>query len=394
MTRHLTADVVIVGGGIVGSSAALFLRRAGASVILLERDRPGSRASGVNYGGVRRQGRPPDHLPLSLRAHALWSDLPSLIGEDGEYVRSGHLKLARSDADMAALEAYAAAAAPYGLGLQLLDTAALRRLCPAVSTAAVGGSFCPDDGHANPRLVSPAFARAAAAAGATVLDRCPVTAAEPCSEGFRITSTPADLVVTAPVLLNCAGAWAGELAARLGDTLPISAAHPLMAVTEPLPRFLEVSIGVEGGGVYGRQVDRGNCVFGGGRGFAHPMPQGTPDGSPPDFARPARAAALSLLTQATALFPALQGTTIIRCWSGVEAYTPDHAPIIGASLVHSGLFHACGFSGAGFQIGPAVGAVLADLVMSGRSETPLQAFRPDRFAPPVQDPLPRANSQP
>lgn len=383
MTRHLRADVVIVGGGIVGGSAALFLRQAGASVILMERDRPGSRASGVNYGGVRRQGRPPEHLPLSQRAHALWASLESLIGEDGEYVRSGHLKLARSAADMASLEAYAARVENFGLGLRLLDAADLRRLYPMVGDSAVGGSLCPEDGHANPRLVSPAFSRAAAAAGATILDQSPVSDVRITTEGFHITSAQADVTVSAPVMINCAGAWAGELAARMGETLPIAVIHPLMAVTEPLPHFLDVSIGVEGGGIYGRQVERGNFVFGGGRGFAHPKAGATADSTPPDYARPERHAALRLLAQGTGLFPALQGCTIIRSWSGVEAETPDHAPIIGPSRIHPGLFHACGFSGAGFQIGPAVGAVLADLVTTGRSVTPLDAFRPDRFSSPA-----------
>ena len=96
MTETLRADVAIVGGGIVGASAALFLRRFGLSVVLLERGQCGAAASGVNYGGVRTQGRAMAQLPLSLRARKIWARLPELIGIDGEYVQSGHLKLARS----------------------------------------------------------------------------------------------------------------------------------------------------------------------------------------------------------------------------------------------------------------------------------------------------------
>ncbi|GAB3450257.1 NAD(P)/FAD-dependent oxidoreductase [Insolitispirillum peregrinum] len=376
MSRLIEADVAIVGGGIVGGSAALFLARAGKKVVLLERDRCGSRASGVNYGGVRRQGRAPQQLPLAQRSHALWGQLPDLIGEDGEYVRSGHLKLARSPQDMAVLESYAAQVADYGLGLRLLSGRELRQMYPMIGDKAVGGSLCPEDGHANPRLVSPAFSRAAAAAGATIIEGAPVSEVEQTSSGFRLRSVAQDLTVTAPVLLNCAGAWSGVLAARLGETLPISAAHPLMAVTEPLPAFLPVSIGVEGGGVYGRQVTRGNFIFGGGRGIPHPV---SGDAPVPDFARPERGALISLLQQAAELFPDLAGATIIRSWSGVEAYTPDHEPIIGPSSTIPGLFHACGFSGAGFQTGPAVGAILADLVTLGQSSTPIAAFSADRF---------------
>jgi sarcosine oxidase subunit beta len=156
--ERITADVAIVGGGIMGASAALFLRRMGFSVVLLERDLCGSRSSGVNYGGVRRQGRPLSQLPLSQRAHQIWGQLPQLIGIDGEYQRSDHLKLARSLDDLRSLQDYAASSQGFGLDLQLLDRDELRRRFPWVGSVAVGASLCPDDGHANPRLVSPAFA--------------------------------------------------------------------------------------------------------------------------------------------------------------------------------------------------------------------------------------------
>lgn len=92
----LQCDVAIVGGGIVGTSAALALRKLGKTVILLERDLCGSRSSGVNYGGVRRQGRSLIQLPLAQRAHAIWEKLSDLLGSACEYTRSGHLKIARS----------------------------------------------------------------------------------------------------------------------------------------------------------------------------------------------------------------------------------------------------------------------------------------------------------
>ena len=163
---RLDVDVLIIGGGIVGSSAALFLAQGGQRVALLERNFCGAQASGVNYGGVRRQGRPLVQLPLSSRAHQIWGGLRELLGTDGEYLRSGHLKLARSEADFVALQAYEQASQGFGLDLQLLERSELRRRFPWVGDIAVGASFCPEDGHANPRLVSPAFAQAAARAGA------------------------------------------------------------------------------------------------------------------------------------------------------------------------------------------------------------------------------------
>src|SRR5690348_5359891 len=139
MTETLRADVAIVGGGIVGASAALFLRRFGLSVVLLERGLCGAAASGVNYGGVRTQGRAMAQLPLSLRARKIWARLPELIGIDGEYVQSGHLKLARSEADLARLEAYRDEAAAHGLHLEITTGSAFRRAHPWLGEQAIAG---------------------------------------------------------------------------------------------------------------------------------------------------------------------------------------------------------------------------------------------------------------
>ncbi|SMH62249.1 NAD(P)/FAD-dependent oxidoreductase [Azospirillum agricola] len=370
MREILDCDVAVVGGGIVGGSAALFLRRMGFSVTLLERDWCGAKASGVNFGGVRRQGRPLEQLPLSQRAHAIWGRLPELLGTDAEYVRSGHLKLARSEADLQSLIAYRERSAGFGLGLEIVAGDEFRRRFPALGDRAVGGSLCPEDGHANPRLVSPAFARAAAAAGAVVREQTPLDRVERDGDRFVLLSGEA-LEVRSRFLLNTAGAWSHRVADSFSEPVPLVSLHPNMAVTEPLPRFLDVNIGVEGGGVYGRQAPRGNMVVGGGRGFALDA----------DRARPQRDAVLTLMRDAAELFPQIRHAHVIRCWTGVEGYTPDRNPIIGPSRTTPNLFHAFGFSGAGFQIGPAVGEALAELVRDGRSSAPLDAFRIDRFPP-------------
>ncbi|HEY8013579.1 MAG TPA: FAD-dependent oxidoreductase, partial [Dongiaceae bacterium] len=100
----IRADAIVLGAGIAGASTALHLRRKGLSVLLLERDLAGQRASGVNFGGVRQQGRALGELPLARRARRLWAELPRLIGTDGEFTVTGHLRLARSDTDMAVIE--------------------------------------------------------------------------------------------------------------------------------------------------------------------------------------------------------------------------------------------------------------------------------------------------
>lgn len=364
----MDVDVVIIGGGIVGASAALFLSRAGRRVALLERDFCGSHSSGVNYGGVRRQGRPLSQLPLSQRAHEIWGQLPQLIGIDGEYRRSGHLKLARNREDLRALRDYAASSQGFGLDLQLLDEDELRARFPWVGNVAVGASLCPDDGHANPRLVSPAFAQAARRHGAQVHEQCPVTAVEHDGQRFKVV-TETGLTLQAPWVLNCAGAWAAHFAAQFGEPVPMRAGHPAMLVTEPLPVVMDASTGVEGGGIYARQVARGNCILGGGQGFALDDAR----------ARPGQNAVIDILRQAVDLYPFLKGAQAIRTWSGTEGYLPDRQPVIGHSSTQAGLLHAFGFAGAGFQIGPAVGQALTEIICSGASDTPLDAFSITRF---------------
>jgi sarcosine oxidase subunit beta len=368
MTEALDADVAIVGGGIVGASAALFLRRFGLSVVLLERGLCGAAASGVNYGGVRTQGRAMAQLPLSLRARTIWARLPELIGIDGEYVQSGHLKLARSEADLDKLEAYRDRAEAHGLRLEISAGTAFRRAHPWLGEQAIGGSFCAEDGQANPRLVSPAFGRAAQAAGARVIETCEVTEMASTGSGF-VVGDGRTVTVRSRWLLNCAGAWALPLAARFGDAAPMTAIHPGMAVTEPVPRFMDVNVGVEGGGIYGRQTTRGNCVMGGSRGGAK--------GSL--YAVPTAHAIGELCGRMATLFPALANAHVIRFWSGVEGSLPDHHPVVGASPRQPQLLHAFGFCGAGFQIGPAVGEALAEIVHRGRASVALDAFSITRF---------------
>lgn len=368
--KLIEVGAIIVGGGIIGSSAALVLARAGQQVALLERDFCGSHSSGVNYGGVRRQGRSLAQLPLSMRAHAIWGQLRAWIGIDGEYTRSGHLKLARSETDFATLKAYARRTQAFDLQLQLLERRELRQRFPWVGDIAVGASYCPEDGHANPRLVSPAFAQAARRSGAQVHEQC--TVLEVGHDGHRFSvHTSSGQCFKAPWLLNCAGAWSAQLAEQFGEPVPLTAAHPAMLVTEPLPLFMTASTGVEGGGIYARQVARGNCVLGGGRGFA----------LTPTTARPGQAAVLDILRNATELYPALAGAQAIRTWSGTEGYLPDDEPVLGPSLYQPGLLHGFGFAGAGFQLGPAAGEALAQCILHGAPAISLAAFSINRFQP-------------
>ena len=359
-------DVVIAGGGLVGSSAALMLAKQGLRVALVERRFCGAQASGVNYGGVRIQGRVPEQMPLAVRARRIYSRLQELIGIDGEMIESGHLRLARRDEDLHVLDAWAAMAREYGVQSCVMSGATFRARYPWLGKAAIGGALCPTDGHANPRLVSPGFAHAARRAGADVREQTEL--GDIAFDGKRFQMRAGAERISADWLINAAGAWANTIAARFGETVPMVPIYPNMWVTEPLPHFISHSLGVVGGGVYARQVERGNCVIGGGRGHG--------DG---EYAQPSTATTRAVMREASTLLPALRDALLIRTWSGVEGETPDHNPVIGPSRITPRLLHAFGFSGGGFLLAPGVGEVLAELVTRGESSTPIGPFSIGRF---------------
>jgi sarcosine oxidase, subunit beta len=364
--RHY--DVVIAGGGLVGSSTALALASRGLRVALIERRFCGAQASGVNYGGVRTQGRAPEQMPLAVRARRVYARLPELIGIDGELVVSGHLRLARREADLDVLERWAAMAREHGVESRVMSGASFRALHPWLGAAAIGGALCPTDGHANPRLVSPGFAHAARRAGADVREQTEL--ADIVFDGARFQMRAGDQRISSDWLVNSAGAWANRIAGSFGEAAPMKPIYPNMWVTEPLPRFMDRSLGVVGGGVYARQVERGNCVIGGGRGHG--------DG---EYAQPSTATTRAVMRDACALLPALRDALLIRTWSGVEGETPDSNPVIGPSRTTPRLLHAFGFSGGGFLLAPGVGEVLAELVTEGATATPIEAFSIARFSP-------------
>lgn len=374
------ADVIIVGGGLMGASAAFFLRKRGRSVILLERGLIGQQASGTNFGNVRRQGRYLVQLPLANRARAIWNMLPQLIGEDCEFVPSGHLRVCFTREQADRLEAYARDARDCGLDLEILSANAVRNRFPYIGRETLLGSYAPADGHANPRLTAPAFGRAARREGAQVEENVEVLAVEKIGENFHV-ETRNRRTFRAPVVLITAGAWAGAMSARFGEPVPLVARGPQMGVTEPVPYRIEPTLGLSSPlveeTVYLRQVTRGNIVFGGGtRG---PVDLQTVRA----YVDPANT--LNQMPQLQRLVPGLAALRIIRVWSGIESYLPDDLPIMGPSAKVSGLYYAFGFCGAGFQIGPAVGDVMAELIDTGSTTTPIDAFHIRRFAEPKAD---------
>ena len=366
---RVETEVAVIGGGIAGCSTALHISLRGVPVVLLEKRQAGAAASGVNFGGVRRNGRALAELELAARAIDIWHRLPKLVGNNCEYNATGHLKVARNDDDMDAMATHAEAQAAYGCNVEMISRNALIARYPWFGEAAVGAAWCASDGQANPRLLGPAFARAARAAGADIREYEPVAALEKNGDRFLVRSE-SGLEVHSHQVINAAGAWGARVAGWLDETVELWPMMPQMVVTEPVPYFIEPALGVVGGDVYVRQIPRGNIIFGGRSGTAD-LDEG--------FGHAMAEEALGTLQRSAKVIPRMADMNIIRLWSGVEGCTPDHLPVLGPSATTPGVIHASGFSGHGFCLGPGVGAVVADLAVDGNTKTAINAFDISRF---------------
>jgi sarcosine oxidase subunit beta len=264
--------------------------------------------------------------------------------------------------------AYLDVARENGLPLRLVGRNALHEEYPWLGPRVIAGSFASDDGAANPRLLVPAIAQAARAAGAVVVERAEARGLAHDGALFQVEA--AGQRYRAPWLINTAGFWGGAVAEAFGEPVRISPLSPNMAVTEPLRYFIEPNLGVVGGNVYLRQIPRGNVIIGGGHGVSAPDQRSS---------RPLDAVTLATMGLALELVPALAGAMLIRSWTGIDGQMPDRIPVIGPSRTTPRLLHAFGFSGHGFQLGPAVGAILSELVLDGGTDVPLEPFRIDRF---------------
>jgi sarcosine oxidase subunit beta len=371
----LDSDVLVLGGGLMGTTTAFFLRQHGLSVTLLERELVGRQASGTNFGNVRRQGRELAQMPLANRARAVWGRVKELLGEDLEFVPYGHLRVCYTEKQAAAIEKHAHDVKPLGLELELFSAAQLQKRWGIFAPGVVAGSLSPNDGHANPRLAGPAFARAAQRAGANIVEHAEVMKVEHSGNGF-IAHTADGRRYRAPQMLVACGAWSNRMAEQFGEAVPMDARGPQMGVTEPLPYAIGPSIGlsspIEHEGLYFRQIPRGNIVFGGGlKGPAladHIRAYVKPDN------------VLRQMRELRRFVPAFEHVQLIRVWSGIEGYTADWQPVLGPSARVPGLHYAFGFNGEGFAISPGVGETMAELMATGQTSTPIAGFSIGRFA--------------
>lgn len=369
-SRH--ADVVVIGGGIHGCSAALFLAQRGVSVIVLEKDTVGRHASGVNAGGVRRLGRHLAEVPISLRSMQIWRGVADFLGDDCGFQVAPQMKLARSEADLAAMRERVALMQAHGYTHEVIIGAnEIRRYIRSLSDDVIGAITCLDDGFAQPYQATFAIQRKAMALGARIREGVRAEAVARGPGGDWQVSTPEGTFV-APKLLLTGGLWSGQLSASLGEPVPIIPFAPMMLVSTRLPPFCHAVVGAAGVPLSFKQMANGTVVIGGGR---PGLPDAATNRSETVF-HPLRLSAQTCIS----LFPIMAGASIVRTWAGLEARMPDDIPVVGPSLRHEGLYYAFGFSGHGFQLGLGMGATMAELIATGSTDIDLAPLSIGRFA--------------
>jgi len=413
------ADVVVIGGGIMGAAAAYELAVKGASVVLVEKGRVGGEQSGRNWGWVRQQARDEDELPLMQASNARWQALEAELGMSIEWTQAGNLALATDPARIEFFESWVKVAEAAGLDTRIIDQAEIRRLLPALEGEWLGAMYTPSDGHAEPSLATGAFATAAVARGVVVAEDCAVDRI--LVDGSKVAGVKTERgTVRADTVVCAAGVWATRLLRDVGIDLPVRIVHTSVARTRPVERITEMGVGYHP--VVSLRQRRSGALYLAAGGwsdyditldsFSHlraflpnylknrkmiKVHVGRPlledirrrvlrrdlawrlrhDRvlSPPANPEKVRSAVANFRR----IFPTIP-IEIDRAWAGYTDTTPDAIPVIDELLSPAGLVVATGFSGHGFGMGPIVGRLLAEQIVDRRPSLDLHAFRLARFA--------------
>ncbi|MGC4106703.1 MAG: FAD-binding oxidoreductase [Thermomicrobiales bacterium] len=381
MPARPSSRVLIVGGGVIGTSIAWHLARRGADVTLLEQRGIASAASGSSAGGVRQQGRDLRELPLAIASIARWKDLESELGADIHYRRDGHIQVTEREDDLPGMHESVARQQAVGLDIRLVEGDDLRSLVPGITPNALAGTYTANDGHANPILTTHAFASAAVRHGAKIILDTRVTGFSRVGEqiaGAETTNGP----FACDWLILAAGAWSTGLARSLDLDLPISPMGLQMMATTAMPPALAQVVGALNRHLSLKQIPSGNYVIGGGW-------PGDPD-LETNLGTPRMASILGSMDHSSAIFPALTGAKLERVWVGIEGETVDQVPILGPVPGIANLSLATGFTGHGFALSPIVGQLLSELILDGTPSMPLDALTFSRFAAGSTPDLPQA----
>jgi sarcosine oxidase subunit beta len=352
------ADVVVIGGGVVGVSCAFRLAEAGVDVLLLERGGLGEGSTAKAAGGVRSSFTSRVNVELGLRGLAEYSAFSDTFGTEIDFRRDGYLYLITDPADVPAIGHCAELQREYGVRSHLLDPAEVRDIVPLVEPAGiVAALWSPDDAKATPDAVVRGYARAARACGATLRAGVEVTGIERDGDALAGVVTTAGFVRTGAVVC-AAGAWSGRVGELAGLDLPVRPFRRQVAFTGPvpgLPASVPLTIELPSAFYFHRE----------GPGLAMSFSE---DDGFPGFATHYEAGDWlpRLAELAGRRIPAVLDAGVRTAWAGLYETTPDRNQIIGESVLLSRFFYATGFSGHGFQMAPAAGELVRDLYL-GRS---------------------------
>ncbi len=367
------ADVVIVGGGIIGCSIAYYLAKKDVSVIVLEGgDHIGDGGSSRNGGGVRQSGRDPRELPLVMYGiKHLWPHLSEELGVDCEYHQDGNLRLGKTEKHRQILEGLTKRAVEVGLDVRMIDGDEVRRINPYLSDEVTCASWCPTDGHANPLTTTLGFYKTARKLGVRFITGEKVIDLKKVKGKLTKVITEnntyeGDTVVVA------AGYHSRELVSTVGIDIPMTQNMIECLVTEAEPHMFDQMLGTAEADFYGHQSKHGSFVFGGTSGFETVSKD---NGTPICNSLTASCECRGIMKY----FPALADAKIVRTWSGWLDQMVDGVPVLGFVDEVPGLVLAAGFCGHGFGIAPGVAYNIAELITTGTSPVDMSALRYDRF---------------
>jgi sarcosine oxidase subunit beta len=371
------ANVLVIGGGIVGLSVAWQLRQLGVDrVVVLEADTLGSGSTSRAAGGVRRQFGSRFEIEMTLASLDFFDGLLQDPEFPSRFESVGYAFLAGRD-ERAALEQAWAIQQEMGIATQWLEAADITARFPYLETAGlVGGTFCHDDGFINPWDVVAWLALRCRSSGVTIHERAPADAIDTDERRVRGARAGA-LTITADVVVNAAGAWAGQVGRMAGASIPVTPSPRAKFMTDPhpaLPADMPLIVDLPTG-AYVRS-ERGRAMVG-----------VKPDRPATGFRIDADANVLGWMAKRAAIrFPSLRAASLARVITGLYEVTPDHLPVVGAVPGLAGFFVVAGFNGHGIMHGPAAARALAELIAWGRVDVlDVNRLRPDRFERPASE---------
>ncbi len=385
-------DVLIIGGGLIGCASAYYLAQRGAKVLLAEKNDINSLASGQNAGSLHFQleHRLIEHgdtlseqfsqiIPLNQLAANLWGNLEDELSEQMEVSMKGGLMAAMTDEEVALLKKKHALEQSHGLETQLITAKEALDIAPYLNSDIQAAAYFPKEGHANPRLVTPAFARAAIRNGATIESQCEVTLLVSKKNGWsaelKTVDNPQTESIHASMVLNAAGAWAAHSALLANIHLPVFPVPLMMNVTEGTSLFLPHLLQRAGAKLSMKQVAAGNILIGGGWASRFCKKNGKPDLTQrPTLIQENIRQNLSLAAE---LVPQVGPLNLLRCWTGIVGITSDQLPLLGAVPNFPGYYVATG--GSGFTLGPVYATLISELMMAGKTSHDISLYSPGRF---------------